>query len=77
MLPQALIEEYWERVFSIVKKKCRLDDRSARMAVAGFRTEIEPKVGEMIYHDNVENVAETVANAVNNGEYVNAKRKGA
>lgn len=77
MLPRALIEQYWDRVSSIVKKKCALNEQSAKLAVSRFRTEVEPKVGEMIYHDNVENVAQTVVNAVKNGDYLDAKLKGA
>jgi hypothetical protein len=77
MLPQPLIEQFWEQVSVVVGKRCRLSERAARGAVARFRAEVEPNVGEMIYHDGVDNVARTVVNAVKNGEYLAAERKGA
>lgn len=77
MLPGYLIEQFWDDVSVIVRKKCRLNEQCARTAVKRFRAEIEPNVGEMIYHDNVDNVARTVVNAVKNGEYLDDQRKGA
>lgn len=77
MLPRPLIEEFWNQVASIVKRKCHLSEDRAFAATSRFRNDIEPKTGEMIYHDNVENVAETIANAVRSGEYSSVERKGA
>jgi hypothetical protein len=77
MLPPSLVEQFWEQVSVIVRKKCRLSEHSAHDAVARFRIEIEPKVGEMIYHDGADNVAKTVISAVKNGEYLDVERKGA
>jgi len=48
-----------------------------RSAVERFRAEIEPNVGEMIYHENADKVAETLVNAVKHGEYQDIERKGA
>lgn len=76
MLPGALVEQFWDRVSSIVRKKCDLSEQMTQSVVFRFREETEPKVGEMIYHDNVENIAQTVINAVKNGEYVDAGRRG-
>ena len=77
MLPRPLVEEYWDQVADVVRKKCRLDDGEARSAVTHFRAEIEPKVGDMIYHENADKVAETVINAIKSGGYGDAERKGA
>ena len=77
MLPRPLVEEYWDRVVSVIGKQCHLSDESARLAVSRFRAEIEPKVGDMIYHEKAETVANTVVNAIKNGEYVDNERKGA
>lgn len=77
MLPRAMIEDFWNRVSQIVKKRCHLHEELAYSAVMRFRNEVEPKTGEMIYHENVEAVAETVVSAVMNGEYSDLERKGA
>jgi len=77
MLPRALIEEFWNRVSSIVQKRCHLTDERTQIAVMRFRNEIEPKVGDMIYHDKEDNVANTIIAAVKHGDYLDADRQGA
>ncbi|HYV34240.1 MAG TPA: hypothetical protein VE988_00965 [Gemmataceae bacterium] len=77
MLPRPMIEDFWDRVSNIANKSCRLSDQKMRSAVERFRAEIEPNVGEMIYHENADKVAETLVNAVKHGEYQDIERKGA
>ena len=67
MLPQPLIEEYWDRVRGILEVDYQLSRLHASQAVSRYRGMVEPKAGEMTYHQNVAEVAATIAQSVKQG----------
>lgn len=64
MLPQPLIEEYWNHVCRILQDVYRLDRSKSEQAVSRYRAIVEPKAGEMTYHQDVKEVAEIVSQAI-------------
>ena len=67
MLPPPLIEQYWQSVRSLLEKDHSLKGERSREALSRYRRLIEPKVGDMIYHEDVGKVASTIAAAVKDG----------
>ena len=65
MLPQPLIEEYWDRVCRILQEDYHLNRDQSQQAVSRYRALVEPKAGEMTYHQDAREVAETLSRAVN------------
>jgi ribosomal protein L25 (general stress protein Ctc) len=63
-LPKNLIEKFWSRVRRLVKDQCGLTSTAARAETDGYRRSVESKVGDMIYHENAEDVALTIAHGV-------------
>jgi hypothetical protein len=63
MLPRVLIEQYWDRVRELVEADAHLSRTQAQEAVTRYRRLVEPKVGEMTYHRDAEDVAMTIAYA--------------
>lgn len=70
MLPQPLIEEFWDRVGAILEEDCRLSKEQRHEAVSKYRRWVEPKVGEVIYNRNAEDVATTICKAVKEGSFL-------
>ena len=64
MLPQPLIEEYWNRVCKILHEEYHLHRSQSEQAVCRYRTMVEPNVGEMTYHQDAREVAETISHTV-------------
>ena len=64
MLPQPLIEEYWDRVRRILQNEYHLNRTQSEQAVSRYRVLVEPKAGEMTYHQDAKEVAETISHAV-------------
>ncbi len=64
MLPQPLIEEYWERVCRILQEDYHLKRTPSEQAVSRYRAMVEPKAGEMTYHQDVKEVAEVISQTV-------------
>jgi hypothetical protein len=67
MLPQPLIEQYWDRVRGILQKDYHLKRNQSDQAVSRYRGMVEPKAGQMIYHQDAKEVAGTIAQAVKSG----------
>lgn len=64
MLPQPLIEEYWDRVRRILQEDHHLERSQSEQAVSRYRAIVEPKAGEMTYHQDAKEVAEAISHAV-------------
>lgn len=67
MLPQPLVEQFWQEVQQLLVKEHSLTRERARQAAAAYRHEVEPKAGEMLYHQDATEVATTIAAGVGNG----------
>jgi hypothetical protein len=70
MLPQPLIEEYWEKVRELLRKDYCLDEQQSNEAVSVYRQVVEPKVGPMLYHEDATRIASTVFKMRNNPSFV-------
>jgi hypothetical protein len=64
MLPQPLIEEYWDRVRRILQNDYQLDSSQSQETVDRYRKEVEPRAGEMVYHQDAKEVAEALSHFV-------------
>ncbi len=64
MLPQPLIEQFWQQVDRILEAEYCLTGEQSKLAVSKYRQEIEPKAGQMVYHQDATEVALSIANAV-------------
>jgi len=64
MLPQPLIEEYWNRVCRILQDDYHLNRSQSEQATSCYRELVEPQAGEMTYHQNVKEVAEVISHSV-------------
>ncbi|MBI3823713.1 MAG: hypothetical protein HY289_13675 [Planctomycetes bacterium] len=63
-LPKELIEEFWSYVERLVWKTGRATADEAREETDAYRRLTERKVGDMIYHENAEDVARTIAHGI-------------
>ncbi len=61
MLPQPFIEEYWDRVSRILQEDYHLNQEQSQKAVSQYHALVEPKAGEMTYHQNAKEVAATIS----------------
>lgn len=64
MLPQPLIEEYWDRLRRILQDDYHLSRIQSEQAVSVYRAQVEPLAGEMTYHQNIKEVAEAISHSV-------------
>ena len=64
VLPQPLIEEYWDRVCKILQDEYHLHRSQSEQVVFRYRTMVEPNAGEMTYHQDAREVAETISHTV-------------
>jgi len=69
MLPQHLIEEFWLTVKSLAQKKHGLSAAAAEKWTVEFRKLAARRMGDMIYHDEPEAVARTVAGGAKRGGF--------
>jgi hypothetical protein len=60
MLPQPLIEAYWDRVCRVLQEDYHLERSQSENVVSQYRAEVEPRMAEMTYHQDVEEVAQTI-----------------
>jgi hypothetical protein len=67
MLPQPLVEEYWDRVRRMLEADYHLKPPQASQAVSQYRGMVEPRAGEMTYHQDAAEVAGIIAHAAKRG----------
>ena len=67
MLPQALIEEYWDRVRGILEVDHHLHRARAEQAISWYRGHVVPKAGDMTYHQDARDLAASLACAAKHG----------
>ena len=62
MLPASVIKQFWTTVKRELQARFSLPQADARDGINAYRALIKKwRVGEILYHDNPENVAETIA----------------
>jgi hypothetical protein len=61
MLPRHLVVEFWLAVEQHLVKEHRLRKQDAQSGIAEYRRRTDLRVGEMVYHNNAEDVASTIA----------------
>jgi hypothetical protein len=70
MLPGHLIAEFWVRVEELLQKQHHLTAERARQGIVEYRALLDSKrVGDIIYHQEPEQVANTIAGAVQQGGF--------
>jgi hypothetical protein len=70
MLPGHLIAEFWATVEKALTERHRLTPEQAQQGIADYRARLDlRRVGEMIYHEEPERVAGTIAGAVQQGGF--------
>lgn len=67
MLPEKLIADFWVQVLLDLVSRHQITGENAAEAVRVYRAMIEYRVGDMIYHRDAEQVAETVADGWKSG----------
>lgn len=67
MLPPPLVEQYWNEVREFLHEQHQLSREQSQQAATDYRHEVEPKAGDMLYHRDAKDVANTIAIGVRNG----------
>lgn len=67
MLPQSLIEEFWQKVNMKLVKDHGKKPSESESAVKAYRQLMENKAGDMVYHQNIGEVVETIRLAMEHG----------
>ena len=67
MLPPALVEQYWDEIREFLQEEHGLSREQSQQAATVYRHEVEPKAGDMLYHRDAKDVANTIAIGVKNG----------
>jgi hypothetical protein len=69
MLPEPLKVAFWAKVLAILQLQYSLSAERARAAIADYQEIVGPRVGEMVYHRDPDEVAEVIAAAVEQGGF--------
>ena len=68
-LPPDLIVQFWEEVYGELQTAHQLSGPDAVTAIMRFRAAADHDVGDMIYHRNPGDVADTIAAGWRNGAW--------
>jgi hypothetical protein len=66
-LPADLIVRFWQEVFDRLQTKHRLSPVDAATAIVRYRAAVDQDVGDMLYHRDPGDVADTIATGWENG----------
>jgi hypothetical protein len=70
MLPGHLLAEFWFAVEQQLREQHHLTEQQARSGVGDYRNRLDlHRVGEMVYHNNPEDVAATIAGIIRQGGF--------
>lgn len=70
MLPEHLKAQFWIEVEQMLQRRHRLNKKTARHAVEEYRARVEgPRVGDMVYHRDADEVAATIAAVIDQGGF--------
>lgn len=70
MLPIELTVGFWEEVMQILMQEYHLPSDRAQEGIVDYRVRLELHgVGEMVYHRNARDVAQTIARAIQQGGF--------
>jgi hypothetical protein len=73
MLPGHLVDDYWKEVEKKLIKTAGVSIEKVKASVESFRADIEPKAGDMIYHQDAVETAAAVVNMMTNRDSVHTE----